>query len=124
VRLLLDTHVLIWVPTGDPRVSATAREAMQRADAELFVSAVTAFELADLQMRGRVAMTEPISAIAAALGLTLVDLPADLWTIASRLPLVHGDPIDRMLIAHAIAGDYAVVTADSCIRRYPVQVIW
>ena len=124
MRLLLDTHVLIWVPTGDPRVSAAARQAIQRADAELCVSAVTAFELADLQARGRIAMTEPIATITGVLGLTLVDLPADLWAMAAKLPMAHGDPIDRMLVAHAIAGDFALLTADANIRRYPVRVIW
>jgi PIN domain nuclease of toxin-antitoxin system len=124
VRLLLDTHVLIWAPTGDPRLSAAARDAMTNPEAELFASAVTAFELADLQERGRVAMIEDVGAVAAVLGLSVLDFPAEAWRIAASLPDIHRDPVDRMLVAHAIAGDFAVVTADTMIRRYPVKSLW
>ena len=123
-RLLLDTHVLVWAPTGDPRLSKTAREAMLAADAELFVSAVVAFEFADLQQRGRFAMTEPISSFANAFGFRIVDLPADAWTIAARLPDIHREPVDRMLVAHALLGDYTLVSADEKIARYPVKTLW
>ncbi len=124
MRLLLDTHVLIWIPTGDPRLSATAHRTMQDSNAALYASSVTAFELADLQKRGRVAMREPIETVAAPLGLTILDFPAEAWTVASRLPDLHRDPVDRMMIAHAIVGDFTLVTADKTIRRYPVKSIW
>ncbi|MGQ0559768.1 MAG: type II toxin-antitoxin system VapC family toxin [Sphingosinicella sp.] len=124
MRLLLDTHVLIWAPTGDPRLSPPAREAMSDPDAELFTSAVAAFELADLQRRGRIAMAEDMNQVAAVLGLTVADFPANAWPIAGSLPAIHRDPVDRMLIAHAIAGDFILVTADRNIRRYPVPTLW
>jgi PIN domain nuclease of toxin-antitoxin system len=124
VRLLLDTHVLIWVPTGDPRLSESARAAMQAEDAELFTSAVTVFELTDLQQRGRVAMTENVDAFSGQLGLSILDFPAEAWRIAATLPDIHRDPVDRMMIAHAIVGDFSLVTADRTIRAYPVRSIW
>ena len=123
-RLLLDTHVLIWVPSGDPRLSAAAREAMQHAEAELFASAVTAFELADLQARRRVAMTEDLATFAGPLGLSVLDLPANAWTVAAGLPEIHRDPVDRMMIAHAMIGDFTLVTGDAKVRRYPVRTLW
>jgi PIN domain nuclease of toxin-antitoxin system len=124
VRLLLDTHVLIWVPTGDPRLSAAARDALQDPAAELFASAVTAFELADLQGRGRIAMTEPLAPVAERLGLSVIDLPADAWTVAAGLPAIHRDPVDRMMIAHGILGDFTLVTADRTVRLYPAKSLW
>jgi PIN domain nuclease of toxin-antitoxin system len=123
-RLLLDTHVLVWAPTGDPRLGLAARQAMQVSGAELFVSAVTAFELTDLQQRGRIAMTESLSTFADPFGLSILDLPAQAWTVAARLPDIHRDPVDRMMIAHAILGDFTLVTADRLIRRYPVKTLW
>lgn len=105
-------------------MSGAARAAMQQPEAELFVSAVTAFELSDLQSRGRVAMTEPISAVAAVLGFTMIDYPAESWVIAASLPRLHRDPVDRMMIAHAIIADLTLVTADKTIRRYPVKTLW
>ena len=124
MRLLLDTHVLIWAPTGDPRLSTGAADAITDPRAELFVSAVTAFELADLQARGRIAMDQDIEAVTAVLGLELVDLPADAWRIASALPRIHHDPVDRMMVAHAIIGDFVLLTADRYVRRYPVESLW
>ena len=123
-RLLLDTHVLVWFPTGDPRLSARARAAIEDGASDLFVSAVTAFELTDLQRRGRVALQETIEEIAGEMALSIIDLPADTWRIAAGLADIHGDPIDRMLVGHAIAGGFTVVTSDSAIRRYPVETLW
>jgi PIN domain nuclease of toxin-antitoxin system len=124
VRFLLDTHALIWLPTGDPRLSKAAREAIANPESELFASAVTAFELASLQQRGRVAMVEDMAAVADALGLLVTDFPAEAWRVAESLPDFHRDPVDRMLIAHAIIGDFTLITADANIRRYPVKSLW
>lgn len=124
MRLLLDTHVLIWLPTGDPRLSKAAREAIANPESELFASAVTAFELASLQRRGRVAMVEDMAAVADVLGLSVTDFPAEAWRVAERLPDIHRDPVDRMLIAHAIVGDFTLITADANIGRYPVKSLW
>ena len=124
MRLLLDTHVLVWVPTGDPRISAAAREAILDPDAELCASAVTAFELADLQSRGRIAMTENLDTFAGPLGLSVLDFPALAWTVCGELPDIHRDPIDRMMIAHALVGDLTLVTAVETVRSYPVRSLW
>ncbi|MEA3012875.1 MAG: hypothetical protein QOD42_1420 [Sphingomonadales bacterium] len=124
MRLLLDTHVLIWMPTGDPRMSGAARAAIEDPEAELFISAITAFELTDLQARRRVTMSESVGVVAATLGATLVDFPAEAWAIVAALPGLHRDPVGRMTIAHAIAGDFTLVTADKNIRAYPVKSRW
>ena len=85
---------------------------------------MTAFELTSLQQRKRVAMQEDIDSVCEVLGLIVLDFPAQAWRIQDRLPDIHRDPVDRMLIAHAIAGDFTLVTADAMIRRYPVQTLW
>lgn len=69
-------------------------------------------------------MTEPISAFAGTFGLTIIDLPAEAWEIAATLPDIHREPVDRMLVAHALLGDYTIVTADEKIARYPAKSIW
>ena len=97
---------------------------MQHAEAELFTSAVTAFELADLQARGRIEMTEDLATFAAPLGLSVLDLPANAWTVAAGLPDIHRDPVDRMMIAHALIGDFTLVTVDEKVRRYPIRTLW
>src|SRR4051812_12033079 len=119
VALLLDTHVLVWAPTGDPRLSDRARKAIADPKEDLFVSAVTAFELTSLQQRKRIAMEEGFGAVAEVLGLTLLDFPAEAWRVAERLPDLHRDPVDRMMIAHAVLSGLTLVTPDKTIRSYP-----
>jgi PIN domain nuclease of toxin-antitoxin system len=123
-RLLIDTQILVWVPTGDPRLRPTIMAALTDAASQLFVSAVVAFELADLQQRGRIALTESIAELAQIIDFTIVDLPSTCWQTSALLPDIHRDPVDRMLIAHALIGDFTLVTADQTIQRYPIKTIW
>jgi PIN domain nuclease of toxin-antitoxin system len=122
--LILDTHVLLWLVTGDRRLSRSFVDQLGDPDTRLFVSAVTAWEYSDLHGRGRLPGSVPLSSVQEKFGFTILDLPADLWTRAEALPDIHGDPVDRMLVAHALAAGLAIATADSTIRSYPVPTLW
>lgn len=121
--ILLDTHVIIWMATGDPRLKRIDQAALADPDRPLIVSAVAAFELADLQRRGRVEMTETLDFLQDHMDFEIVPLPADCWRLAVDLPQIHRDPVDRMLVAHALAGGFTLATADANIRKYPVATI-
>ena len=123
LAILLDTHTLVWAAKGDVRLSKAAGIAIADAD-RLLVSAVTAWEYADLQQRGRLPPEVRFADVEAAFDLELLDLPGSIWTLAGSLPHIHGDPVDRMLIAHAMIEEIAIVTADETIRRYPVRTLW
>lgn len=120
---MLDTHILVWLAGRDRNLKAKQLAAITDPDNGLFVSAVAAFELTYLQSAKRIAFSDPVSVLQEAIGFDIVDLPASCWMIGSELPLIHRDPIDRMQIAHAIIGDFTLVTADRDIRRYPVPCI-
>lgn len=107
--------------TGDPRLRQVDEAVLADPSRPLCISAVVAFELADLQHRGRIALEEPLDFLQPKMDLQLLDLPADCWRIAAQLPAIHRDPVDRMLIAHAMLDDMILVTADRTIRRYPVR---
>ena len=124
VRLLLDTQILVWLTTGDPRLSPRRREAILDSGVDLCVSVLTAFELTDLQLRGRILISESIALLSSAIGFSLIDFPAEAWSVASTLPDIHRDPVDRMLVAHAIIADMTLVTADAKMQRYPVKALW
>lgn len=124
MALLIDTHVLIWIGAGDSRLPPQVRSRLFYPDEELFVSAVTAYEYADLHHRGRIPQAAELVGLQDLLDFRTIDFPADLWAIAATLPPVHGDPVDRMLIAHAMALDMELVSADQVIRRYPVRIAW
>lgn len=122
--LLVDTHALAWMASGDRRLGRALIAALADPDTRLFVSAVTAYEYADLQARGRLPDAVDIAALQAAFGLHLLDYPAALWQVAADLPDIHRDPVDRMTVAHARALALTLVTADRTIRRYPVETLW
>ena len=124
MRLLLDTQLLVWIALDDRRISGRAAEAIRSSDNSLHVSAPAAFEFADLQKRGRFPVTESIAFLAELIGFSVADLPAETWRIAATLPDLHRDPVDRMMIAHAILDGFTLVTADRTMRAYPVKSLW
>ena len=123
MRLLLDTHIIIWIATQDRRLSSSQRQALEDPAHDLCASAVTAYEFTHLQRDQRIPMMEPFSAAQDLIGFQILDLPATIWETIAELPFIHRDPIGRMLIAHAIVDGLTILTADRYIRRYPVPTI-
>ena len=124
MRLLLDTQVVIWIVLNDGRLSRRAAEAIRLPENALHVSAVTAFEFADLQARKRFPIRESMEFLAGLIDFSVLDFPAEAWRLAEKLPDLHRDPVDRMMIAHAIVGEFTLVTADKIVRSYPVKALW
>jgi PIN domain nuclease of toxin-antitoxin system len=122
--LLIDTQILVWTVTRDVRLPATISERLKSGDDVLVVSAVTAFEYADLNDRGRFGADLPLAPILDALEAQVIAFPADAWKQLLLLPELHRDPVDRMLVAHAIHDDLTLVTADETMRAYPVKLLW
>lgn len=122
--ILIDTQAIVWAVTDSPRLSIAARAAITNGAEEICISAVTAYEFADLNRRGRFEVDLPFGQVLSQLEARLLDYPAGLWTIAETLPAIHFDPVDRMLVAHAIHADLTLVTADAKMRKYPVRSLW
>ncbi len=128
MRLLIDTHAYAWWVTNDRRLSRRAREEMVAPTADLLVSAVVAWEIAN---KFRIGKWPGGDAILADLDLALVEdrltaLPITL-AHARRAGLIasdHRDPFDRMLAAQAEAEGVAVVTADPVFRGMGIEVVW
>ena len=122
--LLLDTNILIWSAVGEKRLPTKVRQILETGEHPLFVSAVNAWEFAELEARGRLPAGLTFGLVADALSLQVLDLPSEAWTISNRLPRHHKDPIDRMMIAHAILADLTIITSDATMRSYPVRSFW
>lgn len=123
MKLLLDTHALLWWQTDDPRLSQTARASIARADV-VWVSAVSGWEVAVKTSLGRLRMDEPLSVTTAVDDFT--ELPVTLAHAEQlmRLPNYHADPFDRLLVAQALVEGAMLVTADRVLAAYGVPVVW
>lgn len=124
MNILLDTYTLAWLAANDRRLSRELVTAMADPETSLLVSAITAYEYSDLLVRGRLPPAADIEILQAVFGFALINYPAALWPIAVGLPRIHGDPVDRMLIAQALALDCPIATADADMRKYPVGIVW
>lgn len=120
MRFLLDTHILIWMVLGDRRLSSTQRQVIENPDYGLIVNPVVAYEITHLQQTRRMPLSEPIDRLQELTGFEMVDLPQECWRMVRQLPDIHRDPIDRLLVAHALTSDMRIITADANIRRYAV----
>lgn len=124
MRLLLDSHILLWWLADDPALPTAAKTAIGDPNSAVFVSAATAWELAIKRALGRLEF--PIGQMAAVLdeaGFTPLGVEVEHAVIAGALPHHHHDPFDRMLIAQAQHEGLTIVTADPMIRRYAVSVL-
>ncbi|MDR3516493.1 MAG: type II toxin-antitoxin system VapC family toxin [Azospirillaceae bacterium] len=124
MRLLLDSHILLWWLTDDPALPAAAKAAIGDPTSDVFVSAATAWELAVKCALGRLEF--PIGQMAAILdeaGFTPLGIEVEHAVIAGALPRHHNDPFDRMLIAQAQHEGMTILTVDPMIRRYAVAVL-
>jgi len=124
VRALLDTHALLWWVTDDPRLSTPARRII--AESEVFVSTVSLWEVEIKRGLGRIAVdTEAlVREVAQTIGFAILDVrPTHVLTLA-KLPPLHGDPFDRMLVSQAIRERLVLVSQDGTVEKYPVEVRW
>ena len=123
MKLLLDTHAVLWWQTDDPRLSQTARNAIARADV-VWVSAVSAWEVGVKTALGRLRMDEPLSLTVATDDFTPLPVTLAHAERLSRLPAHHADPFDRMLVAQALVEGAMLVTSDRVLAAYGVPVVW
>ena len=128
MRLLLDTHTLLWWLAGDEALSNTARGAIGDPDNEIFVSAAAAWEIATKYRLGRLPGAAIVAAdIAGAVASQgFIELPINIrdGQTAGGLPAIHKDPFDRMLIAQAIAADMVIVSNEDLFNAYGVPRLW
>lgn len=128
MRLLLDTVAFLWIITDDPRVSARARELFVDAANEVYLSSVSAWEIALKHSLGRLPLPQPahvyIPRQREKHGIESLPLDEESALHLARLPNLHADPFERMLICQALVHGLTLLSSDEHLAQYPVRVIW
>lgn len=119
MRLLLDTHALLWWLDDDDRLGDPARDAVAAAE-DVVVSAVSVWEIGIKQALGKLTGPADIEAEIGVNGFSALDISPRHALRAAGLPAHHGDPFDRMLIAQALTEGLVVVTRDRRFADYDV----
>ncbi|MGH2880325.1 MAG: type II toxin-antitoxin system VapC family toxin [Solirubrobacteraceae bacterium] len=123
MRLLLDSHPLLWFVLGNKkRLSAKMRAQIE--DGESLVSLASIWEIAIKSALGKLNTPDDLPERVQALGFELLPIAGEHAWRVRELPHHHGDPFDRVLIAQAQTDSLPIVTADPAFADYDVTVIW
>lgn len=127
MRILLDTHIFLWFISGDSQLSTDVRDAIRDPDNEVYLSAISVWEAIVKYQLGKLPLPKHPE--------TYLPKQRDLHQITSlaldessvmqlaKLPPLHRDPFDRMLICQALQNGLTIATVDSAVRAYPVSVM-
>ncbi len=126
--LLLDTCTFLWMISGDERLSPHSIELLRDPDNDVFLSAVSCWEVAVKHALGKLELPEdPADYLPLQRrrhGVEALALSESATLLIPRLPDVHRDPFDRMLVCQAIDMGCVLVTPDPLLRKYPVKIGW
>ncbi|PSB54310.1 type II toxin-antitoxin system VapC family toxin [Chamaesiphon polymorphus] len=127
MRILLDTHIFLWFISGDIQLATDVRDAIRDPDNEVYLSAVSVWEAIVKHQLGKLPFPEPPETylprqrnLHQILSLDLDEISV---TQLAKLPSLHRDPFDRMLICQALQNGLTIATVDAAVRAYPVSVI-
>lgn len=122
MRLLLDTHVLLWALAGERRLSVRTRRAIEAAD-QVMVSAAAVWEIAIKHALGKLRIDGDVALEAQRSGYLPLAVTVEHASAVGRLPQHHRDPFDRMLVAQALVEGLTLVTADPRLAAYPAPIL-
>lgn len=126
MRVLLDTHVLVWYLEGNPSLSRARRELIVKSETEVFVSMASLWEIAIKTSIGKLKLTRSLTDILQQLSSQLIEIliiaPGHVLQVAT-LPFHHHDPFDRMIIAQAKVEFLPIITVDPEFAAYGVKII-
>lgn len=127
MRILLDTHIFLWFISGDAQLSTDVRDAIRDPDNEVYLSVVSVWEVIVKYQLGKLPLPEhPGTYLPKQRNLhQIASLALDESSVAqlAKLPLLHRDPFDRMLICQALQNGLTIATVDTAVRAYSVSIM-
>ena len=128
MRLLLDTCTFLWIAVDAKDLSGRARKLFVDPGNDVFLSVASAWEIAVKNRLGKLPLPEPVERFVPALrerhGIESLSLDEESALHEARLPALHRDPFDRILVSQAIVHGLVILTPDSQIQQYPVRTTW
>jgi PIN domain nuclease of toxin-antitoxin system len=128
MRLLIDSHAIIWWMTDDPRLSPMARKALGSSQHERFLSLASLWELSLKVAAGRLqgigSTMDNLRQASAKQAIEILPITYEHILRVESLPLHHADPFDRLLVAQALEEGLTILTADRTLSRHPVSILW
>ncbi len=121
--LLLDSHVLLWWLEDPENISATARDQISSAESSVFVSIAAPWELAIKENAGKLRTPSDLQDRLTENRFELLPITLSHIEIIKRLPLHHRDPFDRIMVAQAIAENLTLVTRDTRLPSYEIDIL-
>ncbi|MGC4864477.1 type II toxin-antitoxin system VapC family toxin [Micromonospora sp. DT53] len=122
MRLLLDTHVVLWWLTDDPGLATDIKDRIDT-EPDVYLSPVTLWEIAIKQSLGKLPGPTDLAERVRDAELRELTIRHDHAIAAGRLPAIHRDPFDRMLVAQALHEGLTLVTRDDRIQKYDVPIL-
>ena len=126
--MLLDTCTFLWIAADAPELSQKASEIFQSPENEIYLSSVSAWEIAVKHSLGRLPLPEKPAIYVTNLreihAIEPLPLDEEAALHVVRLPDLHGDPFDRMLICQAIVLGMVLLTPDELVTQYPARSLW
>jgi len=123
VRLLLDTHVLLWWLKDDPNLKQETKQVISSRENLVFVSSVSPWEISIKKALGKLTAPDNLLEVVAENSFESLVITLEHGLQVGKLPNHHNDPFDRMLIAQALFADLTIVTRDAKFNPYGVQIL-
>ena len=124
MNLLLDTHVFLWWCDQNPKLKDEASKAIANPDNTIYISVASAWEIAIKEALGRLKTPGQVEDAVEKNGFSPLGISFAHARTAGALPLHHRDPFDRMLVAQARTDRLVIVTHDSLLQPYQVDILW
>jgi PIN domain nuclease of toxin-antitoxin system len=125
MRVLLDTHMVLWALTDSPRLSAQARAVLADADNECWVSSASVWEIAIKIMLGKYELGQPLAGLSEAIeaaGFRTLDVTVRHAAAIERVEVPHADPFDRLLLSQCEVETLRLLTADKVLGKLAVSI--
>ena len=128
MKVLIDTHVFLWILVSPKKLSSRARSIIESGDNHVLLSTASLWEIAIKEQVGKLSLPNPperyLRRRIAESDIEMLPVSAQHALRLFSLPVHHKDPFDRIIVAQSQEEDIAIITADAVMRRYEIEVIW